>query len=367
MPQSSGSSKSPSFLPPVEKVTEEEAQALMLGLRRKQGGWIAWGRACEALQKSGYTAQSIFEETGFEATHQLQVSVGAQVYDSLVQENAPESTLECYQQRGSDVLYELRQLDHCNRLKAAQYCLDRNLDMDEARLVAKDFREMQWLATLPSGFENDPGDAVAYFCWKRARARRDLQERSRLIAQGLRHAQSDSARERLQQLLSDFTVVSDKKAPLLPLYRLEQEEQLPRLIPVAGTYPLSLAQLDAVPNWTETGAFRVVRAEQPVSWVALPGWQAVLRAAQPFAMYCNSEVLPNMPEGITEKVMLVLDRAATTWTENGYFFVEKAGELALNWFSEPPTQEIIGQLVVIVRPKRILDESIITAHWQLEE
>ncbi len=367
VPNSPGSTQTPSFSPPVEKLAEEDAQALLFKLRRKQDGWIAWGRACEALQKSGYTTQTIFEETGFEATHQLQVSVAVKVYDSLVQGGAPETTLTHYQNKGSDVLYELRQLDHPNRLKSAQYCLDRNLDMDEAHLVAKDFREMQWLATLPPGFENHPGDAVAYFCWKRARARRDLQERSRLIAQGLRHAQSDSARDQLQQLLSDFTVVSEKKAPILPLYRLEQEEQLPRLIPVAGTYPLSLAQLNAVPAWSETGSFRVVKAEQPVSWVALPGWQAVLRAARPLAMYCPSEVLPNLPNSMTETVMVVIDLAATAWSENGYFVVEESGELKLNWFPEPPTQTIVGQLVVIVRPKRILDESIITTPWQLEE
>jgi hypothetical protein len=63
----------------------------------------------------------------------------------------------------------------------------------------------------------------------------------------------------------------------------------------------------------------------------------------------------------------VIDLAAIAWSEHGYFFVEAAGELKLNWFPEPPTQAIVGQLVVIVRPKRILDESIITTPWQLEE
>ncbi len=361
-----GSSHTQSFRPPVEEISEEEAQALLLKLRRKEEGWIAWGRACERLKNAGYSTQSIFEDTGFEAPQQLQVSIGVRVYDSLVQQQAPESVLEHYQRRGSDILYELRQLDHKNRLKGACYALERRIDMDEARAVAKDFREMQWLATQPPGFENEPGDAVAYFCWKRARGKKDLQERSRLIAQGLKYAQTDSARELLQKLLTDFTVVAEKKAPMLPLYRLEQEEELPRMVPVAGTFPLSLAQLD-VPAWDEAGAFRVVSAEQPMSWVALPGWQMVLRAEQPVAFHCHSEKLPNMPDGPAEMVMVVVDRAATTWVENGYFFVEKDGALALNWFPEAPTQNIVGQLVVIIRPKRILDESIITTPWQLGE
>ncbi len=362
----SESKHSSSFRPPVEKISDDEAQALLLQLRRKEGGWIAWGQACERLQKSGYSSLVIFEETGFEAVHQLQVSVGLKVYDSLVEGQAPAAVLEHYHRKGSDILYELRQLGQENRIKAAQFCLERNLDMDEARALAKDFREMQWLKEQTPGFDNEPGDAVAYFCWKRARERKDLQERSRLIAQGLRYAQSASARARLEELLTDFTLVSVKSAPLPPIYRLETEEDLPRLIPVAGALPMTQTELEAVPDWEESGAFRVVRAESPISWVALPGWQRVLGAKQPVAIYAQGEQVPNLPNEIQETVLLVIDRAATTWDDNSYFLMDQEGSLGVRWFAEAPTQPILGQVVVVVRPRRILDESLITTPWQLE-
>ncbi len=56
---------------------------------------------------------------------------------------------------------------------------------------------------------------VAYYFAKLARQQKDIQERSRLIAKGLKFVKSAAARSELEQLLTDFTVASFSQA--LPL------------------------------------------------------------------------------------------------------------------------------------------------------
>jgi len=67
----------------------ENLEEILRSLRRKEGNWVAWGQACQKLQKSGYSPQAIFEETGFEPIQQNQVIVGdrteAQQTDCTVQ------------------------------------------------------------------------------------------------------------------------------------------------------------------------------------------------------------------------------------------------------------------------------------------
>jgi hypothetical protein len=375
------------FNPTQSSLSAEEIEALFLQLRRKEGGWVEWGKACQALQKEGHLPQDIFERTGFEPIQQNSIIVAAQVYDSIVKSDGPQSLQEFFWRRGSDVLYEFRQLDQIDRMKAAQLACDRNLDMDEAHIIAQDIKAYSRLQHLPDGFLREPGDAIAYFCWKRARERSDLAERSRLIAQGLRYATSSGARTKLEQLLIDFTVVSEAKAPALHFYRLESEEELPRIVPMLGTLPQPTDRLSQVPAWSEQGAFRVIEITpqiaspitpqntlqsppQPnatLAWIPLPGWQVILAAQQPIVLMCNSEQLPGPSRDFRETVALVIDRHATQWDEFSYFLIDQSGQLEIAWFPSEPEIPILGQVMLILRPKRILDETVITEPWQLEE
>lgn len=356
---------SAAFKRPVEKLSEEEVATLIGQLRRKEDGWLAWGRACKKLHDSAYDPMTIFEETGFEQVQQLQVIIGSQVFDSLLQGGASEAAIAHYSKTGSDVLHELRQLDQTARVKAAEFALARRLDMDEAKALAKDFKEFLWIKPAPESFTREPGDAVAYFCWKRARERSDVQARSRLIAQGLQYAQSDLARAKLQELLTDFTVVAEKKPPRLPFYRLEQEDQLPRNVPVIGQLPLQAEALAHRPVWEEIGTFRLVRSEQPCTWLSLPGWQVALWAKQPIAILCSTRDLPNFPEDHSEELAAVLDLAVTAWDGEHYFLIEEEGQLVFRWFAQAPAEPLLAQLVLLLRPKRILDENVLQEPWQM--
>ncbi len=356
----------PSFKRPVEKLSDEEVKELMGKLRRKEDGWLAWGRACKALHDSQCKPLDIFEKTGFEQVQQLQVMVGSQVFDSLVKGGASEEAIAQYREKGSDILYQLRELDQAGRIQAAEFALDRGLDMDEARLLAKDYKEFSWVKPQPEGFSAKPGDAVAFFCWKRARQRAELAERSVLIAQGLKFAQSNGAREKLQALLTDFTVVPEKKAPRLPFYRLEQEDELPRTVPVAGTLPLTTEVLQQIPQGEETGAFRLVRSEQPCTWLSLPGWQVVLWAKQPVAIICSTKDLPEAElKGRVEDVAALVDLGTTEWSADHFHLVEADGQLAFQWSAQAPSQPLLGRLVLLLKPKRVFDENVIQEPWQM--
>ncbi|WP_265583307.1 RuBisCO accumulation factor 1 [Synechocystis salina] len=67
---------------------------------------------------------------------------------------------------------------------------------DEAKELAKAFQEFGYLSQLPEGFTDHPGDALAYQCWKLARQKKNLPERTRLIVKGLKFAHSPTPARR---------------------------------------------------------------------------------------------------------------------------------------------------------------------------
>jgi hypothetical protein len=346
---------------------DDVAQELLVKLRQKQGNWVEWGLAIAYLQKSGSHPQDIFEATGFEPIQQNQVTVAAQVYKSLEKFGASEATRSHYATRGSDVLYELRLLSQEERAAAAELAFIHKLDLEEARDIAKAIKDFSYFSTLPAGFSDHPGDAVAYQAWKLARQNTDLQQRSRLIAKGLRFVHTPEARRQIEQLLTDFTVVPQLPAPLLPFYRLESEEELPRILPVVGELPLTPQDLKAVPIITEIEPFRIVKFSGEQAWVPVPGWQVLLGAEDPVVIITKTDRLPNYKQNKQETVLVVVDRAQREWDVSSYFVIDKGGELDLQWFDTAPAIPILGKIVVIVRPKKILDEEVTKDSWQIDE
>jgi hypothetical protein len=345
-----------------------DVETLVTQLRRKQGNWVEWGKACQALQKSGMNPQQIFEATGFEPTQQNQVIVAAQVFDSLVAAPAPAPVQAHFQERGSDILYELRILTQRDRARAAELALKQGLDADTIKDVAKALKEYSYLKEPPEGFTDSAGDGVAYNYWKLARQQSDLPARSRLIAQALRFATSDSARQQIEKLLTDLTVVKSRPAPLLPTYRLETDSELPLVIPLVGELPLATADLQAVPVVVPEEPFGIVKFQGAGAWVPVPGWQVVLQAEDPIGILAKPHQLPNVqnPDN-PEPLLLIIDRAQREWNADSYSVVDQEGTVAVQWFAETPDRKLLGKLLVVLRPKRILDENYTRELWQFEE
>lgn len=352
---------------PSSPLSEEQAMELLRQLRQKEGNWVEWGKSCQTLQQAGYNTQKIFEETGLEPMHQNQVIVAAQVYESIVKLGAEAKVKAHFTDKGSDILYEFRILPPKERVEAAILAVEKNLTSSEAHEVAKAVKEFSYLSQLPEGFSDSAGDAAAYHYWKLARGKKDLQARSRLIAQGLRYADSSTAREKIEGLLSDFTVVPTTPAPTLPLYRLEQEEELPRIVPVVPSLNISPSQFQSYSQPQLQGRFSITQLPTEGEWVALPGWQMICAAKDPIAIPCAREELPKADNLAHEPFLVVVDRADTQWYLYSYFLVEAEAGLAIRWFEQAPEETLLGKVILILRPKRIVDEGAIAQSWQLEE
>jgi hypothetical protein len=352
--------------PQSDSVTVNIEELLQL-LRRKESNWIKWGQACQQLLKAGYSAQAIFEQTGFEPIQQNQIIVASQVYTTLVNAGISEEARSRFERTGSDILYELRILTQAERAATAEYIVARNIDSEGAREVAKAVKEFSRRGTPPQGFSNHPGDAIAYEYWKLARQQNQLPERSRLIARGLMFAHSQEARQQIETLLTEFAGGKPRRAPILPFYRLEADEQQPRLLPVAGQLPLTAEALKDVPTVKNTGSFQLVQVSETQTIVPIPGWQVIWKAQDPVGILCNSSQLPNQLNNKPEELLLIIDRADQEWKEDNYFVVNESGQLEIKWFPDAPDVTLLGRLILVLRPKKILDEALSHDVWQIDE
>jgi Rubisco accumulation factor 1 alpha helical domain/Rubisco Assembly chaperone C-terminal domain/Rubisco accumulation factor 1 helix turn helix domain len=344
-----------------------DTAALLLMLRRKEGNWVGWGKACQQLQKSGLNPQEIFEATGFEPIQQNQIIVGAQVFDSLMSVGVAPATEAHYQRVGSDSLYELRILSQADRAATADYLHSRNIDSEGSKEVAKAFKEFSYMRQPPEGFTHHPGDAVAYQYWRYIKQQGDLTEKTRLIARGLMFAHSQSARNQIEKLLTALTAPPKKTAPALPMYRLEADEELPRTVPVAGSFPIDSSILTEVPRVAATGSFQIVKNNWAGGWVTFPGWGVLCKAEDPVAVIGDLENLPLKISNQAPETIVILDRSATEWDEFNYFAIDRDGKLAIEWFDSQPTVPILAKLVLIIHPKRPIDPDTPKDLWELED
>ncbi len=344
-----------------------DTDALLLMLRRKEGNWVGWGKACQQLQKSGLNPQEIFEATGFEPIQQNQIIVGAQVFDSLMSVGVAPATEAHYQRVGSDSLYELRILSQADRAATADYLHSRNIDSEGSKEVAKAFKEFAYMRQPPEGFTHHPGDAVAYQYWRYIKQQGDLTEKTRLIARGLMFAHSQSARNQIEKLLTALTAPPKKTAPALPMYRLEADEELPRTVPVAGSFPIDSNILAEVPKVAATGSFQIVKNNWAGGWVTFPGWGVLCKAEDPVAIIGDLENLPLKISNQAPETIVILDRSATEWDEFNYFAIDRDGKLAIEWFDSQPTMPILAKLVLIIHPKRPIDPDTPKDLWELED
>ena len=153
----------------------------------------------------------------------------------------------------------------------------------------------------------------------------------------------------------------------MPIYRSEIEAELPRILPVVGKLPLTKADLQAVPLIDEVGPLRLVKFSGQGVLVTVPGWQVVLNAEDPVAILSDSDALPTNLPGKLEEVLVVVDRAVREWEKDNYFVVELAGHLEFQWFAEAPDLPLLGRVILVIRPKRILDEEATKDLWQIDE
>ena len=81
-----------------------------------------------------------------------------------------------------------------------------------------------------------------------------------------------------------------------------------------------------------------------------------------------SNQLPNMPaDAPNELVLVVVARADRDWNDENYFLTVENGQLGLLWSETAPESALLGRVIWVLRPKRILDEDYNRELSQLEE
>jgi len=138
-------------------------------------------------------------------------------------------------------------------------------------------------------------------------------------------------------------------------------------VPVVGKLPLSVADLQTVPLVEEDGPFRLVKFSGTGAWVPIPGWRVVLNAEDPVALLVDSDQLPTPSTNQPEEVLVIVDRAQHQWQTDSYFAIDQDGQLQLSWFEEAPDQPLLGRVILVMRPKKILDEQYTKDPWQIDE
>ena len=353
-----------------------DSEGLLKLLRHKEGTWVQWGLACQMLQKLGENSLAIFENTGFEPIQQNQIVVASQVYASLQAGNAADIVLAHFEQKGSDILNELRVLNQSERVAMATFSLEKNLDVLEAKDVVKAMKEASNVANLPEGYTRHPGDAVVLQILKATQGQIDPQERTRLIARGLRFAHSDKARAAIERLLMDMSAPAKKKAPNLPNFRYDSEDSIPRILPVVGSLPMSIDTFTDSVKVEELAPFGIVRSSVASTWATLPGWFVVHEAEDGVVVWCNTDTLQasinqevlSAVRDRAEDILILVDRAQRDWDENSYFAIaDPDGNLKFAWFESQPDLQIFGKVTLTLRPKRFFDEAASQDRWQFEE
>jgi hypothetical protein len=66
-------------------------------------------------------------------------------------------------------------------------------------------------------------------------------------------------------------------------------------------------------------------------------------------------------------VLVVVDRGDRDWIDDSYFLTAENEQLTLTWSPSPLETPILGKVILILRPKRVLDEDYNRELWQLDE
>jgi Rubisco Assembly chaperone C-terminal domain len=138
-----------------------------------------------------------------------------------------------------------------------------------------------------------------------------------------------------------------------------------------GHLPLTVADLKAVPLVDSEPPFGMVKFGGAGAFVTVPGWQVIRTAEDPVVLICSPEQLPSpLPDtaqGFAEPVLVVVNRAQRQWQAESYFIAAVGEQLEIRWFDQQPDCQLLGRVVLIMRPQKVLDEDYTNELWQLDE
>ncbi|WP_322742617.1 RuBisCO accumulation factor 1 [Synechocystis salina] len=151
------------------------------------------------------------------------------------------------------------------------------------------------------------------------------------------------------------------------MFRLEEDQEAARLIPVAGTFPLQPQTVQAVQSLEQVEPFSLVNYQGNGAVVPVPQWQAILTAVDPVAIFCQAGEVSESLARKDEQVLVVVDRSQTSWNDGSYFLFSQGETLEIQWCETEPEREILAKVVLVLRPKKIFDANNLREPWQMDD
>lgn len=313
--------------------------------------------------------------------------VAAQVRDSLIESNIEPEVLACFDQGGSELLYEIRLLSTSQRAAAARYIVEKGFDGKGAQDLAramKDFPRRRGDYGWDSFDYYLPGDCLAYLFYRQSREYKSPSEqRMSGMRQALEAAQSERAKaEILRDLESggkedDIDLVAVVK---IPVVRLKVGEVAGAtsivVLPVCRAEEKEKEILEAPWKCESEGSFGVVVSDKGWKrWVVLPGWEPVrgLGKGGVAVAFSDARVLPwKVNRWYKEEPILVLADRETKEVEvdDGFYLVAVDDGVGLkvergSSLKERGVTESLGNVVMVVRPpKEEYDDQLSDEDWE---
>jgi len=361
------------FRPPISietpagaTTTEDQLEIL----RERRGLWHEYASLVPILFRTGYTPSMIDEATGMTGVEQNIIVGASQVRNSLKATGFDEEKLRYFDLGGGEILYELRILSNAQRKASAEFIIERKMSPKEACELArsvKDFDRRKNTEGLKD-FTSAPGDCLAFAFYRQSIEFQNQEDIVSALEKALLVCVSDKARTKLEQTLKKFTSPSvaeepevEESAHLQILRLLESEAvgtKLPILLPVADATLKSLEDVPALQAQGQ-GLFNVFSTAMWPSWVAVSGWDSVVRARAPVAVnFPDASKLPlksnkNGVAKLQEPTLVIVDKSVTETDDSQCFYLvapSDSQDLSLVSASKVLGNRVLGRVILALRP-----------------
>jgi hypothetical protein len=324
------------------------------------------------LAKAGIDATAVEVETGLERATQALWATAAQVHASLALDLPPPVLAAFDGPDGPAALNELRGLARDVRAAAAAHLAERGYDAASAATLARAHREWDRRKTERAGFTNSPGDVLAFKHFRDAEECRREADKEAAIERGVKAADTDGARARLDELRTEaiprVVPVADMEAPPLTVTRLARTDTLVSPVGVAAA-PLGAAtpaDLAAAPSGATSGPFGEFGAAGGGRYVAIPAWTALAASNDPVAVpvpNCADVAAivaalgadtPAALASLRGPGLLIVDRRpAATSAAPAVLVAGAGGALEITAAAAAPAGAVVASVLYVLRPPKV--------------
>ena len=70
--------------------------------------------------------------------------------------------------------------------------------------------------------------------------------------------------------------------------------------------------------------------------------------------------------GAIEPVLVVVETQFEGWHRDRHYLFANPDQLAVGWFEEKPDVSLVGQVLLILRLRKILDENALASDWSVD-